>query len=874
MRRRFLSFIARTAFRFAGVLSLILALLTAMSVSGLRHLRLDAGLSDFLSPDSPQARRIGPIMRDYRNLEPIVVDIRGLDGATESDLIDVANALAAELRDTPYFTEPVYKVDALAQEYYESLSDVRLIALLTTQDWDYFTNLMQERILSEQLGVVRHRRLSAFLPRRPDFASSDPLGVLAEIRQRLTNTRAPIPITPRRGYFFTPDGRTLQMLLFAVRPSDDALNALRTTTFLNSTREYLLEHNEAWRSLADIQFSGSHIETAAKLRSMIRDLALIGGSSLFFVLMFLVLTFRKVEALAFILLPPVLGSVWALGLAHAFCRAFGINTVVELDQVYTRFTGVTVAFLLITFGIGLSYSVHLFHRFTMELYRHRSYYRALHTAYVETGRGVLASGLTSALIFFSLYLTSFRGFKELGVMAGVATLCNLAAVLLTMPTLAALKSWLAKGRVRPIALYRMRMAGLSEPAIRAPRVTLAALLLISVFLGVGYRSGRLSVLSLDFHPHFMSIAAYLFHPETAQEGPAQGSPRPGRPLVGIVQGETIQEALEKNDQLYDDLVRLRQQWGEQLGILTVDSLRVVLPSLDTQRRSLDTMKNIDLKPLNESIENSSRAAGFQPVIFQSILDQIADLQERSADAELTEYSSPAGEAFNEAVRRKVTHRDGTYRVATPIFPSAQGFSQEQLQRLIRLINPTEEHVKFIGDPIVESQFSERIKYDLALLAFLSSLSVFFALFLHFRRNIRYALLASVPIAVELLWVCGAMSHAGIPLHFLTLMALPLVVTLSLDNSIHLLQHFLDRNPDDVRLTVISLGRSVVLSCVVVGLLYGTLGFVDGLRDLGFVCVFGALASLVGTLVLLPALIQIWGRDQTLLSVLRPQDSSE
>ena len=75
MRRRFLSFIAQTAFRFAGVLSLILALLTAMSVSGLRHLRLDAGLSDFLSPDSPQARRIGPIMRDYRNLEPILVHL-------------------------------------------------------------------------------------------------------------------------------------------------------------------------------------------------------------------------------------------------------------------------------------------------------------------------------------------------------------------------------------------------------------------------------------------------------------------------------------------------------------------------------------------------------------------------------------------------------------------------------------------------------------------------------------------------------------------------------------------------------------------------------------------------------------------------------
>lgn len=863
MRRRILRWVAERTFRFAWIVALILALLTALSISGIRRLRLDTGLSDFLPPDRTGARAIGDTFLDYRNLEPIIIDIHGNEDAGELEFIDVANELA-NLTDNPsFFSRRVYKVDGLGQEFYDSLTDLRLIALLTNREWDYLRALMEERISQQRFEMIRARRVSAFLPRRPDRASQDPLGVLETIRNRLSRSRAPIPIVPRRGYFFSPDGRTLRILLFPVRSSDDALHALRTARFLEDVREFAYSRRPEWRGKFEIELSGSHLETAARIRRLRSGLSLIVGFSLVLVLALLILTYRKLEAIAFVLIPPVLGLVWALGLAHGFCLVTGINSIEEFGVIYTRITGVTLAFLLITFGIGLSYSIHLFNRFTYELYHNRNYYRALQRAYVDTGRGVFASAMVSALIFFSMYLTSFRGLRELGILAGVATLCNLAACLLTVPTLAALKNWMAKGKVSPIELYRLDPPALSEPGIRAPRVTIAAMLLVTVFLSIGIGRGNFETVSMKFHPRFSSIAAYLLRPDEPILLQPEANPRPGRPLVAIVEGDTIQEALERNDQLYEDLIGLSEEHGDRLGILAIDSLRIVLPSLDSQRRSLGVLKTLDLQPLEHSIQLASQRAGFQPIVFQNFLDQIRNMQQRSVSARLIEYSSAEGDALIRSVQRLVTtDREGRFRIATPIFPASEGFSHGQVDMLVQRIDPGGSSVTFVGDPIVERELSVRLRYDLALLALLCAGSIFAGLLVHF-RSIRYAVLAFVPILFQGMWIFGGLNLIGGSLHLLVLMAVPLAMTLAVDNSIHLLQDYIDHGSADLRHTIATVGRSVVLTSLSMGLLYGTLsltGF-EGLRDLGMVVVFGAAAAVVGTLMLLPALIRIWGNGQ-------------
>ncbi|MBI3737294.1 MMPL family transporter [Candidatus Sumerlaeota bacterium] len=883
MRRQFLRRIAETAFRFAAVSAAIIVLLTAISVTGIKRLRLDTGLSDFLPPQSPSSRLISDTVHDYRNLEPIVVSIRGEQGTAQSEVIKVAEALAEQLDNPAYFSNRILRMDELAQDYYESLSNTRLMALMTDNDWNFIRGLIQTPISTRQLTMERARRISAFVPRRMVEENDDPLGLLAAIRARISRTRAPIPISPSRGFFFSNVDQSLQMLLYPVKPSDDGVFAWQTAEFLGRAKNYLIERHPEWMYKFHIDVSGSHIETAEKLTALTRQVGMILVCSILFVLMVLVLVYRKVEAIGFVMLPPALGLVWALGVSHYYCRWMGINTINELGTIYTYFTGVTIAFLLITFGVGLNYNIHLFNRFTHELYRNRNYYRALQISYVETGRGVLASAFTSSLIFFSLYFTSFRNLKELGMLAGVAVLCNLAACLLVAPTLAALKHWLAKGTVHPVELYRINLTRLSDPALRTPRAALGAMMLLSIFFGLDFGKDGIHVLNLDFHPHFTSMAAYFFRAERP-EGTSPGSEeiqtsRPGRPIVAIVEGDTLQEALERNDRLYDDLRKAQSDYGDKLGILAIDSLRVILPSLKTQERSLENLRNLDLNALNDSIAVASWRVGFHPALFRNFLAAISQMKARVSSSDANEYSIEynwnSDGAFLRAVQRLVMHQGDIYRIATPIFPDPDGFSKTQIALLAGAVGQEENNVKFIGDPIIEREISTRLKSDLAMLVLLAAVSVSIALFLHF-RGLRPALLALIPVMAQALWVGGMMSVAHVPLHLLTLMGIVLVITLAVDNSVGMLQHYRDLHSLDVRLAVVTAGRAVFLSCVVIGLLYGTLALTsfEGLRDLGQVVLFGTLANLVGTFVLLPAMIQIWGKQQSFLSVLKPAKEFE
>ncbi len=872
MRRRLLRYIARNAFRFGASVFLIIILLTLMSISGINRLRLESGLAEFLPPDSAHARAIGEMVQDYRNLEPVLVSFDVPAEGSEEDLIQIVKAFAEVVEDSEYFSRAVFRLDDLAQQYYESLSGLRLIALLTPDDWRHLTDLMESRISSRRFDMSRARRICAFLPRIAESRSDDPLGVLASIRTRLSPARAPIPVMPRNGYLFSRDGRTLQMLLYAARSSDDVVHAVRSLDFLEASREFVLGRTPQGRSPAEITFAGSHVETARSARVLVREIGLISLGALGLLCLLLILMFRKAEALAFVLVPPVLGSVWALGLAHAFCSLTGFNQIFELDQAYTRVTGVTAAFLVITFGMGLSWSLHLFHSFTIELYRTRNFYRALQAGYVDTGRGIVTSSLTATLLFGSLYFTSFRGLQELGILSGAATLCNLAACLLVIPTLAALKSRMSGGRISPLQLRGMRFSRLSGPALRMPRATVGAVLLVSVFLGIEAAPGRIQVMNLRFHERFTSITSYLFRPEAKTEAGDNRTDPPGRPLVAIVEAETIQEALERNDSIYEDLVRIQRDSGEELGIQAIDSLRVILPSMATQRRSLERLRGFDLESLDRSVLEASNRAGYHPAIFQNFSDSMATLQSLASQIELLEYSTAAGPDFTRAIQRFVTHKDGKYRIATPIFPGPLGFDQFSLDHLLAQLDPTSTRAIFIGDAVIERELSSRLKYDFAFLLLLAGLSVFVALVIHF-RGLRPASIAFAAVAVQGLWVGGAMRLADIPVHFLTLMTMPLGVVLALDNAIHMLQFARDRRVSSSRLAMISLGRPVVLSCCSIALLYGMLALsvFEGLRDMGRVVLFGSAASLVITLSLLPALIQIWGRDQPLRSILRPTD---
>ena len=892
MRRRFLHFLGTFTFRYAWLVAPLLVVLTVWSAwvwaSGFT---VDTGLLSFLPPESEQQGRVREIVADYRKLEPVVVMVRAQDGVTDPNLKTalktVTTRLAEVLNDQRYFYPPVYRVDELVDSYYQSLPDIRLMQLLTPADWTVLKEQLSARISEEWLRKKRGYRVNAFVPRGMQAGPmEDPLGALGAVRDRMALSRGPARLQPQDGFFFTTDGRAILLLLYPVRSPDDAGEADRTLAYLQESRDYVMEYYESWRDVVDIEFHGSLVETARVIETMRGDLRKILYFIVPLTVLILLLMFRKVEAVLFVLTPPALGLTWTVALA----------TVINGGM-----SAVAIAFVLVVLAMGLHFSVHLYHRFTMELYRTKNYYRALKLSYVETARGILASAVTMAVIFFLLYLTSVwraddwtrvfkvaeqaSGFAEVGLIAGLCMLFNLAACLLVLPVLAAIKRLMARGRVKPVLMYDFGVERLYEIAIARPRTTLCVVLLGGVLCGIHSRD-------LTLHSHFVSISP-LFYPTALEEAstPENDSNRdattttglrdqlPGRPLVAIVQGATQQQALEANDQLYRNLQALDRK---QFGVLAVDSLRPVLPSVASQRQSLEQLASLDLQPFETTIGKVSRDVGLKAEVYRPFVDALESFKARSEQPRYLEYSFDESDALISTAQRYLTvKRDDsedlktTYYVRTAIYPAAEGFNRQAIDTLEEKLSANLATLTLIGDPMVERQLEQSIKFNLAVLILVSIFTILCALFFHFRGG-RMGWLTFLPIVTEVLGVCGIMAALGLPIHFYSVLAMPLVLCLAMDNALQLSQYYIDRQPCTVRQAMHSVARVVALSCSLIALIYGSLSLVSysGIRDFGLTVLAATFVIPIVSLLFLPALLKLLGRGQPIIEAMTVEGSIE
>jgi predicted RND superfamily exporter protein len=886
MRRRLLQFIGTYTFRYAWIMLPVIICLTGFSIVSITKMKFDSRLVAFLPKPGTEERNIRQVLGDYRNLEPIVVLLRprSNERIPVDTLHDITHEMARLLNDQRYFLEPVYRIDKELKAWYESLSDIRLMQLLTPGDWAEFKVLLHTLISADHLRKRMAYRTSFLAPDSfKQITAQDPLGALATLRERLAYSRGPTRLdTDEEGYFTNPDGRLI--LLYPVLSPESGKDATRVLRLLRRTRDSFVHRYPDWADQVNIEYSGTYIKTAEHIEKVHADLKLILKMAFPLAVLLILVVFRKLESLIFIMLPPVVGLVWTLGLAYL---AFGsINAI-------------TAIFLILITAMGLSFSIHLYHRFTIELYRQLNYYRALKRSYVETARGILASAVVVSLLFFFMFATSLRdvedwrgvlavlrdstAFGHLGVIAGMGIMCNLAACLISIPLLTAIKHFLAKGVVKPVELFDFHAHTLYEPAIFRPRATLGVMLLFCVFFGYHLRG-------LNFSPYFTSISPFFYRegsvtlppdpfPEELEDmGGGQSSkgsiPRAGRPILAIVHDQELQPALEKNDRLYENLMLL----GSDFNIFLKDSLRTVLPSRKSQMESLSELKQLDLEPFQKTVARVTRDAGFKPEVrlfFEPYILSLRKFMEQADQPDWIGVSIQESDTMLRNVQRYMTSRpDGVY-IATSIYPSADGFSPRDIDLLAEKLDAGIGGITLIGDPVIERDLARVIKFNLAILILASVGCILIVLVLHF-RNLRLGWLTFIPIVAEMVWLTGAMALADLSIHFFTVLAMPLIFAVAMDNALQLTQYYQDRSPCKTSHTMESLGRVVLLGAGMIAFIYGSVALSShqGLRDFGVTMLIGLGVITLGTEMLLPALLELLGRGQPLQNALAIEHEGE
>jgi hypothetical protein len=257
-----------------------------------------------------------------------------------------------------------------------------------------------------------------------------------------------------------------------------------------------------------------------------------------------------------------------------------------------------------------------------------------------------------------------------------------------------------------------------------------------------------------------------------------------------------------------------------------------------------------LTGLADDPSHRERLAVLEESLLGSLPDQL-DVLERALSAQpITLDTLPSG-----LLERLVTH-SGQVRVQ--IFPAEDLLDPAALERFVFAVRSVAPDAT---GPATTMYESGRAVVRALQQAFVSALVMIAALLLLLWRAIDDTALVMAPLFLAGLFTAGTAVLVGIPLNFADVIVLPLLLGIGVDSGIHLVHRARMGAAEPVDLLGTSTARAVMFSATTTIASFGTLAFAShrGMASLGQLLTVGVAYTVVGNLILLPALITLRDR---------------
>ena len=206
------------------------------------------------------------------------------------------------------------------------------------------------------------------------------------------------------GYLRSRDGRLLFLFVQPVDSSDEyeQIEALMATTRAAAGRV-----SERWRAdgraAPVVGLTGIPANQYDEVRAIRHDVVFTAGLAAIAVLFVIILGFRSLRRAIIAFIPLVLAATWNLAATRL---SYGYLTLI------------TSGFTAILFGLGVDYAVFITARVQEAGARGLGTVEAVREGLRSAGRTLLTAGATTSLAFFVIGFVDFKGFAELGIVAG------------------------------------------------------------------------------------------------------------------------------------------------------------------------------------------------------------------------------------------------------------------------------------------------------------------------------------------------------------------------------------------------------------------------------------------------------------------------
>jgi uncharacterized protein len=543
---------------------------------------------------------------------------------------------------------------------------------------------------------------------------------------------------------------------------------------------------------------GAYRHNVEDLRGIQQDLLWTSLASMFLVLSVIVIAFRSMRAMFFVLVPLGVANVVNLALVWVFLGH--LNT-------YTAFS---TALLI---GLGIDFAVHLVGRYR-ELRADMDVEEAIVTAWDRTGPPCMTAALTSAAGFLALAAADFQGFSQLGVLLAVGLMTCLLSMLILLPVLLPIFDR------EPSTLIGTRRVfhGRSTYALAPVGLMIAVLATGTV------AAGRLPALQWEFDFSALRRDGLAYDELSNEEkrlAKASYSPvvvsYPSRHALSLAQGH----------------VKARIADGTLPHVSRALSIVDVLPPDQTLRVEA-------LQELIDLLDHKSMRYLPPPLVEPLLPLRGQQLQVRSLDD------------LPYALRDLLGARSAEHHRLL-LFPKGNMWDLREAAMLgDELRNALGAEHPAAGEYVTLGALYRTVRRDMPIVGVLALLMVGILTWIDLGKPHLVAGAIGTLIA-GMAWAGSAVQAVDIKLSIMNIVGVPILLGIGVDVVIHLLHRLEEEGPGGVRRALMTTGVAASISTLTTVLSFSSLTLAGnrGVRSLGMLVVIGLIAVFVASATLLP-----------------------
>ena len=795
------SYLALSARRPWTLLIVLVAISGALFWVG-SGLKVRGDLEDLFPEDTPAVMRARETRRVLGNTQ----ELRVLIGSPEREL---NRAVAAEVADFL----AARKDDIARVEMRRDIAFFEKNGLLfvSMEDLVDLENKVSEAIQKE---VKKDLELDDFALDEPEDGAKDKEKKEETQLPSVEEVKKKHKVEGFNEYFENPDGTVIAVKAFPVfKPSD----ATRTRA-LNEAIEAELGRIHAAHPDKGLEFAmdGDFSQVTKAAKQIMKDATDSGLWSLLGIAIVVVAFFRRLRALAVVVI--------VLGASTGFMLAFAQIAVGYLNLV-------TSIIFAILFGMGVDYIIHGMSRIDEEYHGTVTLEASLSRGLFGLARPVFNAMLTTAVTFWALVFFDFRGFSQLGLIAGFGVTFALFAFYMLYPPIAIAfhRVWPQKPAHRPglvqsdehpiDATSPEAHAGLDHaPPVSQTRKRVAWAICVAVVA----LAGVATVLAMDLG--FDADMGKFRVKDTAAENTLktrykEAENRTASPALAVTRD------LDETERLHRYLDAHKADYP---ALNEVSSVWSFVPAQQTEKLAV-------IKEIKRKIDNKYG-------LFEGQAKTDAD--------ELRKYLEPAPfgpRDLPEWVRQKFTDTDGNFGRYVLLFTrgsKADALVALDIERQLGTITLPAEGVlpaaTFTSSATfyITGEAYAVVKREGPIAALIGLLVVFAVVLFDFRKPIQLAMIL-VPILSSFAITLGLMTLFDLQLDLFNVVVLPQIFGIGIDTGTHLTHRIKEGGPrvvENVRATAIAAGISSLLTTIGFAALLPVAN--QGLRSIGLIAVLG------------------------------------